>query len=273
MSKVVVVKFADRSQTWRFRLHEYVSLLDPGLKLLAGTNSSAKALSLLIPMGKVGIKTNCLTGKLNATSNLLVEVMCELLEDAKFEQNDIIIWERSSSELVRAGFQINASSFGRRCFGTDTNDIGYSSEFYSSGKANSLVSKIMTDLIDWNINLPVLKDHSIAGLSGAMKNMFGAINNPNKYHGNNCDPYTADVSNLKPIRAKNKLIVMDASKVQYQAGPGYNAQYIHNYNGMLMSTDPVAIDRIGLEIVEHCRKLNKLPRNWVWGCLNCLRSM
>ncbi|UCD94781.1 MAG: DUF362 domain-containing protein, partial [Candidatus Zixiibacteriota bacterium] len=92
-----------------------------------------------------------------------------------------------------------------------------------------------------------------------MKNMYGAINNPNKYHAPNCDPFVAHVSKLEPIRRKNRLTIIDAVKVQYNAGPGYDSRYITYYNGLIMGEDPVATDRVGLEILEHYRKANGLP--------------
>ena len=56
------------------------------------------------------------------------------------------------------------------------------------------------------INLPVLKDHDGAGVTIALKNMYGAIHNPNKYHPNGCDPYVADLNMLPEIRSRMKLI-------------------------------------------------------------------
>jgi uncharacterized protein (DUF362 family) len=109
-------------------------------------------------------------------------------------------------------------------------------------------------MVDYNVNVTVLKDHSLAGISSALKNMYGAIHNPNKYHDNNCSPFCAHVFNLEPIRTKTRLNVIDAYRVQYQGGPGYRSNYIDYYGGILLSTDPVAVDAIGMEIVENFRK-------------------
>jgi uncharacterized protein (DUF362 family) len=107
--------------------------------------------------------------------------------------------------------------------------------------------------------MPVLKDHSLAGLSGGFKNMYGAVHNPNKYHDNNCDPYAAHVSNLAPIREKTRLIIIDAVNVQYNGGPGYDSRYLENYGGVIIAKDPVAADTIALEILEKLRAKNNLP--------------
>ena len=39
----------------------------------------------------------------------------------------------------------------------------------------------------------------------------------------------------------------------------YQQLFLSSYNGVIVSLDPVAADRIGLEIVEHYRRLNRLP--------------
>lgn len=243
----------------RLSSDQYAHLLQLGLGALASESSGESAVRKLLPSGAVGMKTNCLTGKFNSTPVPLVEAMADILENAGWRANDIVVWERTSRELEKAGFELNASSFGRRCFGTDTNGVGYGREFHSAGESSSLITRILEKTVGSNINLPVLKDHSIAGLSGGLKNMFGAINNPNKFHNNNCDPHVADVSMMDPIRSKNRLTIIDATRVQYNNGPGYDPAHFAEYGGIVLSDDPVAVDRIGLEIVEQYRREAGLP--------------
>ncbi len=259
MSSVCVIKYAGKNKGKQLASEKYQQLLEIGLKTLSGESKISDAVRKFIPSGVIGMKVNCLTRNLNSTPVPLTDGLTKILTNTGIDDNNIVIWERTNRELEQAGFDLNASSFGRRCLGTDTNGIGYSADFYTSGEVNSLVSRVMTDLVDFNINLPILKDHSIAGLSACLKNMYGAINNPNKFHDNNCDPFAADISNLEPIRSKNRLSIIDAIRVQYNGGPGYDSRYLGFYNGLIISTDPVAADRIGLEILEHLRKINKLP--------------
>jgi len=259
MSSVCVIKYSGKNRGKPLASDKYQLLLEIGLKTLAGQSKIAGAVRKFIPSGVVGMKVNCLTRNLNSTPVALTAGLSKILTNTGTDSNDIIIWERTSRELELARYKLNASSFGLRCLGTDTNAVGYSQEFYSSGEVDSLVSRVMTDLVDYNINLPILKDHSIAGLSACLKNMYGAINNPNKYHDNNCDPFSADISNLEPIKSKNRLSIIDAIRVQYNGGPGYDSRYLSFYNGLIISDDPVAADTIALEILEHLRKINNLP--------------
>lgn len=259
MSKVVVVRLTNGPTGQQAEKAQYRRLLNAGTMLLTGESSPTAAIARLIPKGVAGMKTNCLSPRITYTSPNLSYALAELLIESGRKENDIIIWERTNRELKRAGYELNASSFGVRCLGTDTNLVGYSRKLHSYKEVNSRVTRILTDMVAANINLPVLKDHSIAGLSGGLKNMYGAIHNPNKYHDNNCNPYAAQVSMLEPLRSRNVLSIIDAVNVQYQGGPGPNEGHLASYGGLVISDDPVSADRVGLEILEHFRTVNGFP--------------
>ncbi|MCK4607381.1 MAG: DUF362 domain-containing protein [candidate division Zixibacteria bacterium] len=259
MSKVVVVRRSGAESGDEFTNDHYRALLDVALPILSGMDDVSAAVKKYFPGGRVGMKVNCLTRRYTCTPVALTEAFLDVLENAGFDANDLVVWERTSGELQRAGYTLNASSFGRRCLGTDSRSVGYGRVFHSYGDVSSLISRVLLEMVDHNVNLPVLKDHSLAGLSGGLKNMFGAINNPNKYHDNNCNPFVAHVANLQPIRDKHRLTIMDAVRVQYDQGPGYSSDYIADYHGLIISNDPVAADRVGLEVLEHFRRARGLP--------------
>jgi uncharacterized protein (DUF362 family) len=259
MSSVVVVKLAQSPPDGKIDSGAYRRLLEIGLTGLDGGSVLKSALASILPGGVVGFKTSCLARKFNSTPVALVDALTGLLVHNGFDANDLIVWERTSRELADVGFVLNASSQGVRFLGTDANGVGYTRGFSTSGEVSSLVSRIMTDLVQHSVNLPVLKDHSIAGLSAGMKNMYGAIHNPNKFHANCCDPYCAHVNNLDPIRQKHRLTIIDAVRVQYDGGPGYMAQFMAAFGALVISRDPVAADRIGLEILEKLRKDHGRP--------------
>jgi hypothetical protein len=260
MSRVAVAIYTANPGNKFLKRDQYRLLLEACFRLLAGGNVYAPLIKQLFANGAVGMKTNCLA-RFNPTSLPLVDALSEILtKTAGTGENDIIVWERTNRELKNAGFTLNASSFGRRFLGTDTTGVGYDrDDIYSAGQVNSLVSSVLTRMVRHHINLGVLKHHSIAGMSAGLKNMYGAINNPNKYHANNCSPFAAHVSMLAPIREKHRLTVIDAVRVQYDNGPGFDGGRMAQYNGLLVSDDPVAADRISLEILERMRKINGRP--------------
>ena len=199
----------------------------------------------------VGLKVNGLAGRGISTNVLLVEVICERLREAGLPEKNIVIWDRLNTDLESAGFRICTRQDRIRCLGNDT--VGYEEELAIYGSVGSRLAKTLTQVCDVVINLPVLKDHGIAGVTMALKNLFGAIHNPNKYHLNVGDPYVADVNMLPQIRQKVRLNICDALTAQYEGGPSYMPQWTWPYNGLLVSLDPVALDYVGWQILEQKR--------------------
>ena len=207
--------------------------------------------TLFRPYDIVGIKVNALGGKRIATHPVVVEAIVIGLKHAGVPENNIIVWDRLSDELQKAGYRINRSKTGVRCYGTDTN---YDHEPELSGSIGSCFSKIISSQCTALISVPVLKDHDLAGVSISLKNFYGAIHNPNKYHDNNCDPYIADLNKHPYIKDKIRLIVCDAITLLYQGGPAYKPQFSENFCGVLVSRDPVAIDSMGIQLIEDVRR-------------------
>jgi uncharacterized protein (DUF362 family) len=104
----------------------------------------------------------------------------------------------------------------------------------------------------------VLKDHNLAGVSLGMKNFFGAIHNPNKYHDYNCDPFVADVVSHRFIGAKWRLTVCDATRAQYHGGPTRNPGFAWTFGGMLVGADFVATDAVAADLLERQRAAKEL---------------
>jgi uncharacterized protein (DUF362 family) len=203
----------------------------------------------------VGIKLNCLTGNRFSPHTQIVEAIINGVKSTGVRESNIIIFERFNRELENAGFNIRRGSNGFRGFGTD--DLpsgGYDSEPLIMGSIGSCFSKIASSLCTAIVNVPVLKDHDLAGVSIGMKNFFGIIHNPNKYHDSNCNPYVADLNSHPFIKDKLRLIVCDAMKAQYHGGPAFKPQWTWDFQGMLIGTDPVALDSVGAQIIEKKRR-------------------
>jgi len=226
-------------------------LLDHAMQSFYGSDSAVEAWKKLVHPGEVvGLKVNCLSGRGAATNTLLVEAICERLQQAGIRPQEIVIWDRLNSDLESAGFRV-ARKDRIRCLGNDT--AGYGGDLEVFGSAGSLLSNTIARTCDAVINLPVLKDHGIVGVTLALKNLFGAIHNPNKYHVNAGDPYVADVNMFPVIRQKVRLSICDGITAQYEGGPSYMPQWSWPYNGLIVARDPVALDYTGCQILERKR--------------------
>jgi uncharacterized protein (DUF362 family) len=253
--KIKVVKSSDpllRGTGSHVDSGRLLKMLDRAVQALYASESPLEAWKRVVRPGEVvGLKVNCLAGRGVSTSVLLVEVLCQRLQDAGIQKKNIVIWDRLNTDLESAGFRIATRQDQIRCFGNET--LGYEQELATYGSAGSCLSKTLTQVCDAVINLPVLKDHGIAGVTVALKNLFGAIHNPNKYHLTVGNPYVADVNMLPPIRQKVRLHICDATMAQYEGGPSYMPQWTWPYNALLMSRDPVALDYTGWQILEQKR--------------------
>lgn len=227
-------------------------LLDRAMQTYFSCDSPVEAWKRVIrPNEVVGLKVNCLAGKGNSTNASLVEAICERLRQAGVPAGNIVIWDRLNDDLDSAGFRVATRSDRIRCIGNDV--LGYEEELSVQGSAGSLMAKTLTRVCHAVINLPVLKDHGIVGVTLALKNMFGAIHNPNKYHLNTGDPYVPDVYMLSPVRQKVRLTICDGITAQYEGGPSYMPQWTWPFHGLLVAEDPVALDYTGWRIIEQKR--------------------
>ena len=229
-----------------------LNLLDQSMQALFDRDHALDAWKKLVRPGEtVGLKVNALGGS-GLSSNLqLVEAICERLQEAEVKAGDIVVWDRDSDELERAGFHVSMGGNRVQCFGTDR--VDYEQELVMHGSVGSRLSRILTERCKVLINVPVLKDHDGAGVSIALKNMYGVIHNPNKYRPNGCNPYIADLNMLPEIRSGMRLTICDATTASYEGGPGYKPEYSWKNNALLVSQDPVALDYTGWQIIERKR--------------------
>ncbi len=255
-STVVIVRSDKLSRPDRATI---VKLLNSAVPVALGVASADVAWKMLFkPNDTVGIKVNCIAPMVRSHPQLAWAIADSLIL-AGVPPEQVIIWEREDRELELAGYALNIDGPGVRCYGTKPR-VGYGRDLIVSGSVGSRFSNIISRQCTATVNVPVLKDHNIAGLTLSLKNYFGAIENPNKFHGGNCNPYVADLYMYPHIREKNKLIIVDAITVLYEGGPtNTKPRYMWNYNGLIIGTDPVAVDQIGLMLLEEKRASEGLP--------------
>ena len=235
-------------------------MLDDAVKKLAGTKPASAAWREFYRSDDVvGIKVNTLSGRWMSSHPELVYAIVDSLRSAGVKEKNIIIWDKADQDLKGAGFKINTKS-NPRCFGTlPYSQVNYERDITSYGSIASRLSRIATRFCTAFVNVPVLKHHSVAGVTLSLKNWFGAINNPNKYHFDaNRDNYIPDLNfmlfSASGLGKRQPLIICDGIMSQYDKGPGYRPGKTWNYGGLIVSTDPVALDRIGTQIIEKKRQ-------------------
>ncbi|OYT13306.1 MAG: hypothetical protein B6I19_05800 [Bacteroidetes bacterium 4572_114] len=133
------------------------TMMDSGIMELAqiwDVGSAWKSLFPDITADKtIAIKVNCASPGL-PSHPIVTEAIANSLTKMPFggsffPENNIIIFERTDYELINAGFTINASSSGVRCFGTNHSGVGFSSQTYPVNGQNKKISRIVSDMADY----------------------------------------------------------------------------------------------------------------------------
>jgi uncharacterized protein (DUF362 family) len=215
-------------------------MLDASIATLTGVDDAGAAWAALFePTERIAIKVNTIRDSRHWTHVPLVMALTECLQDAGVPAEQIVIFDRATTELNTAGFTINEDGPGVRCYGSNGS--------YTGGwrliEENTRLSNILLDC-DALINVPLLKVHTLAGISFAMKNHYGSLSNPQNFH-RRIDRAIAGLNALPPIQERTRLIVGDALRVL--ATPNWDDAVTGD--SIVMSFDPVAHDMVGLQVL------------------------
>ena len=256
-------------------------MIKTSMLALTGQKSLKKAWRTFVgPKDIIGLKVNPVAGKLLTTSHAVTQAVVRQLEEAGIPRKNLVIWDRREMQLHETGYT-EENYPGIKITGTECEDadggyygdngVLYSDErvdktqfFYANvegeydadtmpfmvnGGVNSYFTRICTEQVTKIINIPILKNAG-AAVTLCLKNLsFGSISNTGRLHQNLWNETCAYVCAFPPLRDKVVLNIVDGLRGCFDGGPAANPQFICNYNTILVGSDPVAVDRIGHEIV------------------------
>lgn len=260
-------------------------MLQKSMLELTGKKDLREAWRLFVSPGeKIGLKVNPVAGSLLSTSHAVVKSVVKQLTESGIDKEDLIIWDRRDMELKDTGFtkdnypgilirgtelqdekgsytDENGKLYGERNIDKEWYywaDVEgeYDAEtmpYMINGGKFSYFTKIITGEVDKIINIPILKNAG-GSITNAMKNLaFGSVSNTGRLHSKLWNDTCAQVCAFAPLRDKVVLNICDGLRGCFNGGPGANPQFICNYNSLLVSSDPVAMDRIGYDIIAEKR--------------------
>ena len=239
-----------------------LDLLDRAIASYTGRDKPVEAWKHILPQGGadkvIGLKTNGLGGKGISSHAVLALAIGQRLQQAGIKPGNVIIWDRNARDLEACGFTINTDPSRVRCFGSDVS--GFEDEPASFGSAvNVKFSKILTRMCDMVIGIPILKDHSMSGITFAMKNMYGVVQRPQELHAGGCNPFVADLNCIPVVREKVRFTIGDAMTSVYDGGPGFHPERLWQPNALIVGEDRVALDHTALQLLERKRADAGLP--------------
>ncbi|MCX7598624.1 MAG: DUF362 domain-containing protein [Armatimonadetes bacterium] len=234
--------------------------LAAGIEALCGKSGADAWQRFFHPRDCIAIKVNCIAGPALSSSPALTQAIVAELLAAGHPPTRVWIYDRTGAELEEAGYPRSSAPQGVLCVGTD--EVGYDEEVTVTGEVGTWFSMIVSKWASAIINVPVAKDHDLCGISGALKNHFGSIRNPNKLHYPDLSTAIADVAAAPTIARKQRLVIFDLLRVCYDGGPAYKPGTTKPYGAILLSTDPVAADTVVAGIIDELRKAAGMRSLW-----------
>ena len=146
--------------------------------------------------------------------------------------------------LENTGIRRAVEAAGGKVYATNK----LSGEFYSAVNAGGSILQSLQyskDVLeaDTFISFPILKHHNGTGLTMGLKNMMGLVWDRGFFHRTDLHRTIAELNAFK----KPHLVIMDAVRGITTHGP-MGPGTIRDYNQVIFSTDPVAIDAYGAEL-------------------------
>jgi uncharacterized protein (DUF362 family) len=255
-------------------------MLQRGICELTGAASPDEAWKRFVsPTDVVGIKMNPVGQPFVCSSSQMVGAVIDGLLSAGVSATNIIVYERYHEILENAGISKWLPAGVRTAWAAEAYDDiqqdmqGYDPEHFvdlplvlpqfdlDNVKARrSFASRFITSQVTRLINLPVLKSHNAAGVTGALKNLsHGLVNNVSRSHSRLAE-FIPHVVSLPVIRDKAVLHILDGTRGLYDGGPGVmNSDFVWDHKTIYLATDPVAVDRVSLSVIDEKRRKSKMP--------------
>ncbi len=101
------------------------------------------------------------------------------------------------------------------------------------------------------INVRPVRTHHWAGVGTCLKNYIMFVPDPSSYHDEGCSPL-GKIWTYPIVKGKTRLNILSALTPQFY-GRGANffdRRYVWPYGGLIVGTDPVAVDAIGAHLLQ-----------------------
>ena len=273
-----VVEIADQQAIISNRVSQTVvqRMLDHALCELTGVQDVRVAWSKFVePKDIVGIKINPSGAPACCSSPEIVRAIVAGVQSAGVPLKNIHVYDRYAYEIDIGSYQ-TLVPLGVRVVGIQDRKLdasGYDSNiyceanFFGEWETRSYMASIVSSDLTKIINVPTMKDHSAAGVTGCLKNLgYGTFNNVDRSHRRPfsfTDPLIGVMCSVEPLRSKAVLHIMDGMRMLWHGGPlSQNPKFIFPAGTLMVGTDPVAMDTIELEKIEAKRSKEGAPSVW-----------
>ncbi len=259
-SRVIEVRSpraVDSSTIHERRLREMISL---ALRMVTDKPTAAEAWQeILKPDDVIGLKFNRSGADGLNTTEPFVRLLVESLTLAGWAPEQIVLIEIDHHIVRRLKTQPRVPGWLDERVRFDSGEDQFAAVL---GQVTAIV------------NVPFFKANRMAGMSGCLKNLSHAmIRRPAHFHANTkpnpkrgvlragswCSPYVGDIVAAPILADKIRLHLVNAMRTCCEPMSEPRGHALEMYGAVLAGRDPVAIDMVGLELLNQQRIARKLP--------------
>jgi len=241
-----------------------------GLCALTGERTAPQAWRrFFAPSDVVGIKVNCGGHPYVVSSYEIVAEAVRQLLALGIPTKQIYVYERFQNQLDEVDYAphlpegvtiVAAETANRRA-----DNRGYDPAVYVEGDlfgeedTRSNMMRLVSQKLTKIINIPNVKDHGATGATGCLKNIaYGSFSNVARTHHrgkSHTYSFVGTLASVEPLRSRAVLQIMDGLRGVWHGGPfSRTRRYVFYPKRIFFGTDPVAIDRLLLDIIDDERK-------------------
>jgi len=253
-------------------------MMDRGMRALTGEATTLGAWRRFFePSDVVGIKVNA-GGVPHVVSNpAIVAETCRQLMAVGVPPSQIVVFERFQNQLDGIGYpahlpegvEVFAAEAGNRRMENRAYDpeTYVEVDFFGEEDTRSNMMRLVSQRLTKIVNIPNMKDHGATGATGCLKNVaYGCFSNVARSHSRGQTHTRTAVgtfASVEPLRSRCVLQIMDGIHAVWHGGPfAKTTRFVFHPRRILFGTDPVAIDRLLLDVIDEKRKAEGAVSIW-----------
>jgi hypothetical protein len=250
-------------------------MLGQGICRLTGEGDRLRAWRRLFqPEDVVGVKVNCSGWPHVVSSPELVAEVVENLLAVGVTADRICLYERFVTQLRGIDYGRHLPA-GVKQLGSD--ETGTTSghydpftyvevDFFGEEDTRSNLIRVIGERFTKIVNIANIKDHGASGATGCLKNIaYGSFSNVARSHEfangrSHTLSFIGTLAATEPLRSRTVLQIVDGLRGVWHGGPfARSLRYVFYPKQIWLGSDPVALDRLLLDVVEEERLRRGAP--------------
>jgi uncharacterized protein (DUF362 family) len=253
-------------------------MMAQGMRTLTGAATTTDAWRRFFqPADVVGIKVNCGGYPHCISAYEIVAEVVRQLTGVGVPATQIYVYERFQNQMdecnyaphLPEGVQIVAAERANR----NVDNSGYDpatyleADLFGEEDTRSNIMRLVSQRLTKIVNIPNMKDHGATGVTGCLKNVaYGSFSNVARTHSRGKSHTYSVVGTLaamEPLRSRTVLQIMDGLRGVWHGGPfARTTRYVFYPRQIMFATDPVAVDRLLLDIIDNERRAHGAISIW-----------